>query len=289
MIKPGFFNTYYKLTKPGIIRGNLITAAAGFFLASHGKFNSGLFLAMLAGLVLVVASGCVLNNLLDKNIDQKMERTKGRAIASGKVSAFTAFVYAVILALTGSVLLAVTTNKLTLGLALAGLFSYVVVYGIAKRLTSYGTIIGSVSGAVPPLVGYSAVSGDLDFAALILFIILVLWQMPHFYSIALYRLADYKRAGLPVLPLVKGTDTTKKRILLYIQAYLFATLALSVFGFTGYVYFGVAAILGTIWLSIGISELKTKDDKRWAKSMFRFSLLSLSLLCVTIYFDGFLP
>ncbi len=244
---------------------------------------------MLLGLSLIIASACVLNNYIDRNIDRKMDRTKNRALATGDLTAMNAIIYAAVLGIGGSLILAKLTNFLTLYLALAGLFFYVVVYGAAKRLTVHGTLVGSISGAAPPLVGYCAVTGKLDFAAFILFLILVAWQMPHFYAIAMYRINDYKRAGIPVLPAVKNMDITKKQIIFYIQAYLAASLALSVFGYTGYFYFAVAAILGIAWLWLGLRGLNARDDKKWARGMFRFSLLALSLLCLAIYFDPLLP
>ena len=281
--------TYYGLTKPGIIRGNAITAAAGFFLAANGRVDVGLFIAMLAGLSLIIASGCVFNNYIDSDIDARMDRTKNRALVSGRVTGKNALVYATVLGIFGSLILATMINLLALYLALAGLFFYVVVYGFAKRRGAYGTLVGSISGAIPPLVGYGAVSGRLDLAALILFVILVTWQMPHFYAIAMYRLDDYERAGIPVLPAAKGMSITKKRIIFYVQAYLFATLGLSVFGFTGYTYFALATVLGVTWLWLALRGIKARDDKKWAHLMFRFSLLALSLLCLTIYFDRLLP
>jgi len=157
--------TYYYLTKPGIIRGNAVTAAAGFLLAAGLHPDLGLFLATLVGLSLIVASACVLNNCLDRRIDAAMARTQRRALVRGLVSTRAAIIYATILGLTGAALLAAFTNLLTLGLALFGLFAYVVLYGIAKRRTVHGTVVGSISGAVPPVVGYTAVTGSLDHGA----------------------------------------------------------------------------------------------------------------------------
>lgn len=266
----------------------MVTAAAGFFLASAGKIDILLFFSTLFGLALIIASGCVFNNFLDRKLDQKMERTKNRALAVNKIPILNALVFGAILAIIGTLVLALKTNSLTVFLALAGLFLYVVVYGAAKRLSIHGTLVGSLSGAIPPVAGYCAATGNLDLAALILFIILVAWQMPHFYAIAIYRLDDYKNAGLPVLPVKSGIEITKKHMLFYIYVYLFATLSLSVAGYTGYVYFAVATLLGLGWLFKAFAGSTAKDDQLWAKGIFRYSLICLSVLCLTIYLDPLL-
>lgn len=281
--------TYYFLTKPGIIRGNAITATAGFLLASKGNINWTLFLAMLGGLSLIVASACVFNNYIDREIDAKMVRTKKRALVSGIVSGQDAILFASILGIAGGVILTLLTNFLALVVAMTGFFFYVVVYGYFKRRTSLGTVIGSISGAVPPVVGYVAVSGSFDSGALIIFLILVFWQMPHFYSIAIYRLKEYRAAGIPVLPLKKGIKATKVQMLLYIAAFIFAVASLTVFDYTGYVYLVVALLLGLAWLWLCLKGFNARDDNKWARGMFKFSLVVITVLSVTISIDSWLP
>jgi protoheme IX farnesyltransferase len=276
------FATYYWLTKPGIIYGNAITAGAGFFVASKGHVSLSLLLAMLIGLSLVIASACVFNNYIDRDIDAVMARTRKRALVKGLVSLRHALAYATILGLAGAMLLAAGTNLLTLALALAGWFFYVVVYGIAKRRTVHGTVIGSISGAVPPVVGYAAVTGHLDLGALLLFVILVLWQMPHFYAIAIYRREDYAAAHIPILPIVSGPRAAKIQILLYIAAFMIASLALTAFGYAGYAYLAVAAVLGLTWLGLGLRGFAAANDQHWARKMFRFSLIVITLLCIVM-------
>jgi protoheme IX farnesyltransferase len=265
--------TYYRLTKPGIIYGNLITASAGFLLASRHHFNGWLLLATLAGLSLVIASACVFNNYIDRGIDKKMARTKKRAIVAGLVSARSAIIYAILLGTTGLAILAVYTNWLTFLLALTAEFFYVVIYGIAKRRSVHGTLVGSIPGAMPPVIGYVAVTNNLDSAAIILFMILVFWQMPHFYAIAMYRYADYKAAGLPVLPVKKGMRATRLQILAYITAFTVAASLLSVFGYTGFLYLLIVLALGIYWLGRGIISYHSLSDERWGKMMFLNSLI----------------
>lgn len=283
------YKTYYSITKPGIIRGNLISLAAGFFLASQGYVNIGLFAAVVIGTSLIIASGSVFNNVLDRKIDRKMDRTKNRAIASGIVSVKPALIYASLLFLLGSLALAFFVNKAALFVGIFGLFAYVVLYGIGKRKTVQGTLIGSISGATPPVAGYVAVTGNFDTAATIIFFILVFWQMPHFYAIAMFRAKDYKRAGLPVLPVIKGMQNAKAQILIYIFGFTLVASLLTVYGYTGSIYLIVCIFLGFGWLIYGLRGLKKYSDEKWAHKMFGVSLMVLLVLCLAISIDSFLP
>jgi len=191
---------YYLLLKPGIIFGNLVTLAAGFLLASKGNVNFGLFAATVFGLSLVIASACVFNNYIDRFIDQNMERTKNRPLATGVIKVRDAILFGVLLGIAGNLTLLMYTNGLTVAVANVGFFVYVFLYSFLKSRTVYSTLIGSVSGAIPPVVGYCAVSNQFDFAAGILFMMMIFWQMPHFFAIALWHFDDYAKAGIPVLP-----------------------------------------------------------------------------------------
>jgi heme o synthase len=277
--------TYYLLTKPGIILGNAITTASGFVLASRGHIDYTLFLATLIGLSLVIASACVFNNYIDRRRDGKMERTKNRPLVKGLISSQNAILFAILLGMMSLLVLTFYTNFLTVMVALTGFFVYVVLYGIWKSRTIYGTAIGSISGAMPPVVGYCAACNRVDAGALILFSILVLWQMPHFFAIAIYRFDDYTAASIPVLPIKKGIHTAKKRMLLYIIAFIIAGVMLSVFGYTGYAYLITACLLGCIWLWLCIQGFKSENNQLWARNMFRFSLVMITLLCLMISLD----
>ena len=281
--------TYYRLAKPGIVYGNAIAAIAGFLFASQGSPQLGLFLAMLVGISLVMASACVFNNYIDRDIDDAMARTKSRALVTGEISVRSALIYATVLGVVGTLLLVFFTNPLTAAVALFGHFAYVVVYGYAKRKTVHGTVVGSVSGAVPPVVGYVAVTNSIDIVAVLLFFILVLWQMPHFYAIAMYRLHDYKAAGIPVLPVVKGARRTKIEMLVYIVVFIGAASLLTVLGYAGYTYLAVMLLLGARWLQLGIQGFSAKNDALWARQLFKFSLYVLLGFCVAISLDAFLP
>jgi protoheme IX farnesyltransferase len=281
------FKTYYNLTKPGIIRGNAVPAIAGFLFASKGHVKYLLLLETLIGISLIIACACVYNNYIDRELDKKMARTKARAFAVGTLGKNTAIVYGTSLGLVGFIFLGVFTNLLTVIVGLVGLVFYVVIYGEAKRKSVHGTLVGAVSGAMPPVGGYLAVTDHIDAAAVILFLILVFWQMPHFYSIAIYRLSDYKAAKLPVLPAVKGVKIAKRDILFYTIAFSLAAICLSIFAHAGVFYLVVAILLSLLWLFVGFKGFKAKDDIKWAKKMFAMSLLVLSLLCVAISISGF--
>lgn len=276
---------YYLLTKPGIILGNLLTVAAGFLLASKGVIHFQLFFATLIGLALIMASACVFNNFIDRPLDKKMERTKNRPLVTGVISGRNALLFAIFLGIFGNLILLEYTNLLTVGIAGIGFFVYVVLYSLWKGRTIYGTAIGSVAGALPPVIGYCAVSNHFDLGALILFTMMVLWQMPHFFSIALMHLEDYKAAQIPVLPVIKGIYRTKIHMALYIFGFIIAATLLTLYGYTGYLYLIVATIGSLTWFELCLKGFNCSNDQLWGKHMFRLSLLLIAAICLVIPFD----
>ena len=280
---------YYSLTKPRVTYGNAITAVAGFLLASKGTIDWGLFLALTVGMTLVIASACVLNNYLDQDIDAKMTRTKTRALVQGVIPGRNAVMFSIVLGILGTVILFFFTNLLTTIVGILGFVVYVVLYGmLSKRLSIHGTLVGSISGAAPILGGYTAVAGTIDIGAILVFLVIFLWQMPEFYSIAVYRRDEYKAADIPVMTVIKGIKNTKIQILIYTIAFVIATILLTVFGYTGYVYLAVMAILGLYWIWLGAKGLKASDDNAWARKMFRFSLIMLLVFSFMISIDSLL-
>ncbi|MEI8125434.1 MAG: heme o synthase [Parachlamydiaceae bacterium] len=276
---------YYLLTKPGIVLGNLVTVAAGFLLASKGRIDLLLFFETLLGITFIMASACVFNNYIDRNIDKKMERTKKRALVEGLISGSNALLFGTILGIFGCMTLFFFTNPLTVLIAVIGFFVYVVLYSFWKCHTVYGTAIGSIAGAVPPVIGYCAVSNQFDAAACILFMIMVLWQMPHFFSIAMFHLDDYTKAGIPVLPICKGVRRTKIHMSLYILAFIPVALMLTLFGYTGYVYLGVISAISFAWLMLCLVGFNCTDDKWWGQQMFRLSLVLIGAMSLAIPLD----
>lgn len=288
------FQTYYNLTKPGIIYGNLINTISGFLLASvlqHTFLPSKAF-GVLAGTALVVACGCVINNYIDRGIDRHMQRTKNRALVRGAVSGRSALLFAAILGVLGFGVLWLWTNALTVLIGAIGLIDYIVAYGYWKRHAPIGTLIGSISGATPPLAGYVVVTGSMDVGAILVFLIFAAWQMPHFYAIALYRSQEYKAAGIPVLPLKKGRRYTKLSIMAYIIIFTMCSIALTVAGYTGYGFAGAMGVLGALWFikglrGIGIANID--DSNAWARGMFGFSLIVTIALTVLLPLGALLP
>lgn len=280
------FKAYYQLTKPGIIYGNLVNASAGFLLASTHHIDIWLLLATLAGTSLIIACGCVLNNYIDRGIDVYMARTKQRALVKGSIPVPAAMIYASVLGTLGFWVLIAYTNWLTVLAGATGLFFYVVLYSFFKRRSVHGTLVGSVSGAMPPVAGYLAVTNHIDSAAVIIFLILVFWQMAHFYSIAIYRFDDYKAAGLPVLPVKKGVKAAKTQILLYIVAFTVTATLFTIFGYTHIIFLLVTVALGLSWMYKGFKGFSTQDNKKWARGMFFYSLIVTLVLSIMLAFGS---
>ncbi len=285
----GNLKAYYILTKPGIVRGNALTAIAGYLFATKFHMHFPTFIAMLTGLSMIIACGCVYNNYLDRDIDSKMARTKKRGLVTGHISVRNALVFGTALGVLGSIILVKYTNELTAYVALFGLWAYVVLYGYGKRMSVHGTLIGSISGAIPPVVGYVAATNRIDTAAVLLFIILVSWQMPHFYAIAMYRAKDYAAAKIPVLPVSKGMLAAKRQTLAYIISFIIASLLLTIYGYTGYIYAVIMTLLGILWFHRGIKLFNTVDDEKWGKKMFLFSLVIISAASLMIPLGTVLP
>ncbi|MGV8001130.1 heme o synthase [Photorhabdus temperata subsp. temperata] len=277
---------YLQVTKPGIIFGNLISVIGGFLLASKGVIDYSLFISTLLGVSLVVASGCVFNNYIDRDIDRIMERTKNRVLVKGLIDPKISLIYASILGIAGMALLYVAANALAMQLAIIGFVVYVGVYSLyMKRKSVYGTLIGSLSGAAPPVIGYCAVTGQFDTGAFILLLIFSLWQMPHSYAIAIFRFKDYQAANIPVLPVIKGISVAKNHIILYILAFMIATLMLAISGYAGYKYLIVAAAVSIWWLGMALSGYKTANDRVWARKLFVFSIVAITSLSVMMSVD----
>lgn len=273
------------LTKPGINLSNLFACLAGYWLASGGIPEWMSLSWALLGTALVVGGSCALNNGIDRDFDRKMERTKHRPVPSGRVDRRAAVLLGLILVGAGVWLLAVGVNPLAAWLAAAGSFLYVVVYTLwLKRISTSNTVIGSLSGAIPPLIGWAAAGQGLTWTAWILFFILFLWQPPHFFALALLKTEDYRRAGIPMLPVVKGERNTRRQMLLFVWILLPVSLLLGGTGTVSRGYSVTALVLGVSYLMLALLRFKGGGEKRWARWMFRYSLIYLTLILTAVAF-----
>ncbi len=279
---------YYLLTKPGIILGNLLTVAAGFILGLQGSFEFLLFFATLIGLALIIASACVFNNHIDRKVDKKMDRTKNRALARGLISSRNAILFAIVLMVLGFFILLTYTNVLTALIAGLGFLIYVVIYSLWKCHTIYATAIGSIAGAIPPVVGYCAATGRFDLGAAILFAMMVLWQMPHFFSIAIFHFDDYAAASIPTFPGIRGIYATKLRMVVYVIGFIITASLLTVFAYTGYVYLVAMMLVSILWLIACLKGFKCDNDQNWARHTFRLSLIAITAICLATSVEHFI-
>lgn len=286
----GMIKKYILVTKPGIVSGNLITAAAGYFLAAKGRADLNMLLVYAIGISLVVASGCTFNNCADRNLDRKMIRTRDRVLPKGLMTLKSALFYAALLEAAGMTILLATANLLTVAIVSAGFVIYAGVYSLLlKRHSSYAAWIGSLAGAAPPLAGYCSFSNRFDAGAWILLLIFSLWQIPHAYAITIFRLDDYTAAAIPVPPVQHGSTTVKKHIIGYILAFLAVSTMPTFCGYTGYSYLTVTSLMGMIWLVMAVSGCKSSDDRLWSKRLFVFSILTIFVLSVMMSIDFTVP
>ena len=283
------FKKYYELTKPGIIYGNLLTLVAGFLLASKGNLNFALFITLIIGTYLVIASSCVFNNVIDKKIDKRMKRTRNRALVMGTVSEENAIKFASLLGFLGFVSLLMFSNIYVVIAGILAVVTYIFPYSYFKRTSWIGTAVGTIPGAMPLVAGYMAVTGSIDLAVVLLFLIMVFWQIPHFYALGIFRLRDYKIAKLPILPVSKGIVETKLHIFIFTFLYLVTIFIFSLTGLTGLIFLIVMNILAFYWLFMAMDGFSTRDDVLWAKSMFKYSLVLLTVFSLLLSLEVVLP
>jgi protoheme IX farnesyltransferase len=276
---------YYNLTKPGIIYGNLLTALAGYFLVASASIVWTKLVISLLGFSLIVAAACVTNNIIDRELDKHMKRTRERALVRGSVGPLPAIGYACLLGMLGCLLTIRTAGTLALTLEVSGYVLYVAVYGIAKRRTVYGTLIGGLSGAVPPLAGYAARHHSLSGSAWLLFVLLVAWQIPHFFGIALFRSDDYAAASIPVWPVQRGTVATKRQALIYLIIYGVAGVAVSWTAHLGWLISTLLLLVNLGWIGFALRWWHL-SPKIWGRHIFFYSLVAISVLSICIIIHG---
>lgn len=279
------WNDYYQLTKPKVVALLLLTAWVGMWLAPATEPQPGLMFIALSGIGLLSAAAAALNHVLDQNIDARMARTQRRPVATGRVSPQQAVTFALSLAAIGFGLLYGFVNPLTAWLTLASLFGYAGIYTMfLKRATPQNIVIGGLAGAMPPLLGWTSVTGTLSAEPWLLVMIIFAWTPPHFWALAIHRRDDYAKVNMPMLPVTHGIEFTKTAILLYTLLLTLVCLMPYLVGMSGLVY-----LVGSLGLNLGFIlhawRLKFGTDPKQAMQTFRFSIYHLMLLFLVLILD----
>jgi len=274
----------WQLTKPGVTRMCVLTTAGGLLLAP-GRIGWLAATATIIGSALAVSGANAANMWWERDLDAKMARTRRRPLPAGRLSPAAALRFSLLLSLSSLAILAAFTNTLATALAAAAILSYVFVYTPLKVRTPLALVVGAVPGAVPPLLGWTAVTGSLDAGGIVLFGILLVWQIPHFIAIALYRKAEYARAGIRVVPLVRGDAIAKIQAVAWAGALVPLTLMLGLLGIAGSFYLVAAMLLGMGFLAWAFTGLHDAAGARWARGYFLASLAYLPALIAALVVD----
>ena len=289
-VQASVFSQFYALTKPRVIQLIVFCALIGMVLAVPGVPSwSEVQVALMAcvGIWLVAAAAAAFNCIVEKGIDAKMKRTAWRPTAKGELNDRQTLIFSASLCAAGSALLYFWVNPLTMWLTFATFVGYAVVYTvILKPLTPQNIVIGGASGAMPPVLGWAAMAGNVGPEALILFLIIFLWTPPHFWALALYRVEDYRKSGLPMLPVTHGNEFTRLQILLYTFVLFAACLLPFVYGMSSWIYLGTAVILSFGFCLHGFWLWRDYSDAL-ARKTFRFSLIHLSVLFAALLVDHY--
>jgi heme o synthase len=280
---------YYELGKPRVVLLIMFTAVAGMFLAAPAwpPLNALLFGSV--GIALAASAAAAINHVLDRRLDEKMARTRHRPLPKGHLTASQAMTYALLLAAVSMALLGWAVNWLTALLTFGSLIGYAVIYTLwLKHATPQNIVIGGAAGAAPPVLGWTAVTGQVDAYALLLFLIIFTWTPPHFWALAIARCDDYAKAGIPMLPVAYGVEFTRLHILLYTILLVIVTLMPYLTGMSGLIYLVAAVTLGSAFLQRAW-QLKQRSDARLPMRTFSFSITYLALLFAALLLDHYLP
>jgi protoheme IX farnesyltransferase len=279
---------FYALTKPRVVQLIVFCALIGMLLAMPGLPDLRVTVAAVAGIWLVASAAAAFNCLVEQEIDSRMARTKWRATAKGEIARGQTLAFSFALCAAGSAILWFWVNSLTMWLTFATFVGYAVVYTVVlKPLTPQNIVIGGASGAMPPVLGWAAMRNDVGPEALVLCLIIFLWTPPHFWALALYRVEDYRKAGLPMLPVTHGSEFTRLQVLLYTLVLFAATLLPFVIGMSGHVYLLAAVVLGAGFI-LHAWQLWRDYSDALARKTFRFSIWHLSLLFLALLLDHYL-
>jgi protoheme IX farnesyltransferase len=282
------WSQYLALTKPRVVQLIVFCAVIGMLMAEPGLPDLRIALAATVGIWLVASAAAAFNCLVEQQIDRRMARTAWRPTAKGELNSTQALVFSLLLGGAGSALLYVEVNPLTMWLTFATFVGYAVVYTvILKPLTPQNIVIGGASGAMPPVLGWAAMRGEVGPEALLMCLIIFLWTPPHFWALALYRVEDYRRSGLPMLPVTHGSDFTRLNVLLYTLVLFAGTLLPFVIGMSSWLYLAAAVVLGAIFIGYAWGLWRQYSDQL-ARRTFRYSILYLSLLFAALLLDHYL-
>ena len=285
---PSRWRQYYALTKPRVVQLIVFCAVIGMFLAVPGWPPLVPTLAATAGIWLVAAAAAAFNCLVEQQIDRRMTRTAWRPTAKGELTNTQTLLFSAVLCGLGAALLLVWVNQITLWLTLATFIGYAVIYTLVlKPRTPQNIVIGGASGAMPPVLGWAAMRGEASPDAWLLCLIIFLWTPPHFWALALYRTEDYRKAGLPMLPVTHGPDFTKLHVFLYTLVLFAGTLLPFVSGLSGWFYLACAVVLGALFCAYAFKLWRHYSDEL-ARRTFRFSILYLSLLFAALLIDHYI-
>ncbi|CAL4043537.1 Protoheme IX farnesyltransferase [Buchnera aphidicola (Tetraneura ulmi)] len=277
---------YLELIKPRIILGNLITMVGGFFFSSKGENDYFLLFLSLIGLTLIISSSCIINNIIDNDLDRLMNRTRNRILVNRKFSTWKISFFSYILGFLGFLIFYFFLNRIVFLLSFIAYFDYLILYTFfLKRNTKYSTYVGGIAGAIPPIIGYCSVSNSFDLCSLILFFTCFIWQIPHFYLIGIKYLEEYKKAKIPIFPVIEGFKKTKKRILFFILFYFLFSSLLTMLNYTGYYFFFTNFIFSLFWFLFSSFIQNKKNYILYIRSAIFLSILVIFNFSFFISFD----
>ncbi|MBC6414030.1 MAG: protoheme IX farnesyltransferase [Chromatiales bacterium] len=279
---------YFEVCKPRVVVLMLFTALVGMLMAAPLTLSFSTMIAAMTGIALVSAAAAAINHATDRKIDALMQRTKDRPLPSGALSTREVLIFAITIGIIGTVILMFWVNMLTAVLTLLSLVGYAVVYTrFLKYATPQNIVIGGAAGATPPMLGWVAATGQLDFGAFLLFLIIFVWTPPHFWALAMYRKEEYAAAGVPMLPVTHGEDFTRLQILLYIVLLTLVTMLPYATALSGSIYLFSAILLNAVFIYYGII-LRYRRGPKYAMETFGFSVVYLMLLFAALLVDRYI-
>ena len=279
---------YYELTKPRVVMLIVFTAVVGMFLAVPGWPGAQAMLFGTIGIAMAASAAAVFNHVLDARIDIHMLRTRGRPLPEGRVSGSNALAFASAICVLSMIVLWFLVNPLTAVLTFGSLIGYAVIYTVyLKRATPQNIVIGGAAGAAPPVLGWTAVTGEITSSALLLFLIIFVWTPPHFWALAIARKDDYAKVGIPMLPVTHGEEYTRLHILLYTILLVVITIIPYLTGMSGLIYLAAAVSLGAVFLNYAVRMLRDRDDVELPMRTFKFSITYLAVLFAALLVDHY--